>query len=100
MFEINEKVVCIEEIIPNDKLISLGVRVPLKNEIYTIREFDRNNTTIRLLEIINPMLKFYDGLKEVSFLIDHFRKLEYTFAENLLKEITEQVKEEQLQVLI
>lgn len=96
MFKINEKVICIDDIIPHDKLIRLGVKVPLKNEIYTIREFDRNNTTVRLVEISNPKLNFYDGSNELSFLIHHFKKLDHSFAVNLLKEITEQVIEEQL----
>jgi len=94
MFAIGEKVVCISDLKRNIDDIENGVIYPIKNEIYTIREFFEGNG-IRLNEIINPKLQYKDGFNECAFYLKHFRKLDYDFAENLLSEITRQVKEEE-----
>jgi hypothetical protein len=98
MFALNEKVVYIGNVQIHPIELKLGVKIPIPNEIYTIREFEtdeENNVGIRLKEITNPILKYKDGTTEKAYHIRHFRKLDHDFSENLLSEITRQVKEEE-----
>lgn len=92
MFEVNQEVVCLEDAFSHWK--SVGFNVPVKNEIYTVREillFNRPHYTgyaIRLKEIHNPLHEFADGTEEVSFRAQYFAPLTITSEdlENILNE--------------
>jgi hypothetical protein len=99
MFAIGEKIVYIGNIELHPEEIEDGVRSPIKNEIYTVRNFgdsDEINHTLRVEEIVNPILEYEEGLDEKAWYFHHFRKLDHQFAEDLLSEITRKVKEESL----
>lgn len=66
---------------------NLGVRNPIKNEIYTIREIECEY--LRFCEIINPVLRYKDGTKEVAYNPKRFRPLDHQFAEDVISYITE-----------
>lgn len=55
--------------------LSKGVRFPVKNVVYTVREFD-GDEYIRLEEIVNPKMQFIDGYEEISFIKKRFRELQ------------------------
>lgn len=78
-FKIGEKVVCID-----------ATGDLTKNEIYTIIGFNNYDNGLILQEIKSP--KYLGAFK--SF---RFRKIDYEFAENLLKEISESVNQKHLQ---
>lgn len=84
-FKIGEKVVCID---PTEGLV--------KNEIYTIFEvykgWNPENIIVDGLVLYEILSKNGDG-----FQASRFRKLDYEFAENLLKEISESVNQKHLQ---
>lgn len=103
MFKIGEKVVFVDDsgIFGSENERRVGVKFPIKNNIYTIREIETLNgiTGFRLEEIVNRVFG-YNGGKDVgekAFKAERFRKLDYDFAENLLAEITESVMQEQNQ---
>lgn len=105
MFNIGEKVVCIAEFKNIDQEeYALGVKGPIKGEIYTIRRvFDEESIIfLQFEELINPILG-YDGGKdvdEVRWNSAKFRKLDHQFGEDVLAEITKQVKEEELVLIL
>jgi len=84
MFEIGEKVVCIHNFKEEG-------HNPKKGEIVTIIEFD---TEGELCLVLDGYYFDVDGEPQ-SFYFKCFRKLDHQFAEDLLEEITKQVKEEQ-----
>ena len=98
-FKRGEKVVCINNIYLEEEKIKIGIKCPIKNKFYTIRGFKGNKDAILVNEIINPLC--YYGNKNIpeenGFYLHHFKKLDYEFAENLLKEISESVNKKHLQ---
>lgn len=92
-FKIGEKVVCVNNIYLEPEKIEVGIKAPLKNEIYTIRSIN-DYDAIMVEEIINPICKYGNSgyVGENSFYLHHFRKLDYDFADNLLAEISESFK--------
>lgn len=81
MFAIGEKVVCIDN--------TNGAEELVKNEIYTIYFIvpDENGLIGLVLCGFDPYDAYYSY---------RFRKLDYSFADNLLEEITKSVQSEQL----
>jgi len=92
-FKVGQKVVCLINFKRDEFDIEYNVKVPLKNEIYTIRAFDGNDS-IYLQEIINPNLYYDEGYGECSFDISRFRPLDHAFADEVEAMIKEQLKEE------
>lgn len=80
MFKVGQKVVCV-----NNK----GTSQLIEKNKYTIKSFVCDCYGV-LLEEVSPSEGF-DG-----FLISRFRPLDETFAESVLENIKEQIKEEQL----
>ena len=88
-FKIGEKVVYVGGFI-NDKGIVIEPKI---NEIVEVYDFSHNVKG-------NLYIKGYrisKHLKPQSFQTKNFRKLDYEFAENLLKEISESVNKKHLQ---
>lgn len=81
MFKIGEKVACIHSFIPDDFDIRKGNVLPVKGEIYTIRVIQVYDVGIYFLleELVNPILIYTEGLGELVFSSDKFRKLDYAF---------------------
>lgn len=75
-----------------------GVVLPIRNEIYTIRSFihDGQDLGLRFEEIVNPIIKYSDGVAEKAFLSTRFRPLDHQFAEDVIAEICKSVKEDEL----
>jgi len=93
-FKIGEKVVCVHTFTSvSEAEIELGVKAPIKNEIYTIR-FICSDGYLMFEEIINPILGYLDGQKvsECSFNYEKFRKLDYAHTERICAEIIESLK--------
>jgi len=76
-FEIGEKVVCI-----NDKKRWFGLGGLKKNEMYTITGFNPYDDGLILKEIKSPKSGFN------AYAANRFRKVDYAFADRLLKSIT------------
>lgn len=78
-FHVGQKVVCIEGEFDQAALaISLGVALPTKGVIYTIRNFeDRGDEPcLRLIEIVNPKIMHHgDIFDEPAYANDCFRPL-------------------------
>lgn len=50
---------------------------PIKNVIYTVREFDEDDPNyLRLEEIINPKFYYSEGYSECCFPVAYFRELQ------------------------
>jgi len=99
-FKIGEKVFCIHTFTGVSEIEKeLGVRSPIKNEMYTIRVIESNGY-LMLEEIRNPILGYNNGktYKECSFNYDKFRKLDHAFGEKICAEILESVKVKQEQL--
>jgi methyl coenzyme M reductase gamma subunit len=77
MFKIGEKVVCIN---PSSNLI--------KGQIYTVIYYSQFSDSILVAET--------QPTKNVYFWGNRFRKLDYEFADNLLAEISEAMKQESI----
>lgn len=94
MFKIGDKVVCIEhfEGMYTPIHIKSSGENPVKGRIYTFDGFNMRNGGIYLKELnyINDI-----GFR-VSFASYKFRKLSDIWSEQILEEIIEQVKEEEL----
>lgn len=88
-FKVGEKVVCISTILPQAYSRSV---LPEKGEMYTIRGIleKEGNVGLVLEEIVNPVQKFKNGYGEEHFGIKFFRKLDYQFAEDVIKKICEE----------
>ncbi|MCM8906799.1 hypothetical protein [Tenacibaculum finnmarkense] len=78
MFKKGDKVVCVK---PIDDLV--------KDEIYTINEFD--SIGVSVVETQPYLANMFYGFR--------FRKLDYSFADELLANIKKQVKEESLELV-
>jgi len=98
-FKIGEKVVSLKSFEYTDFDIEYGVKHPKKGDILTIRdvEFESGEMCLRFEEIINPVLDYLESKGEGLYVSYRFRKLDYEFAENLLKEISESVNQKHLQ---
>lgn len=94
MFKIGDKVVCVEHF--KGIYLKTGIKCPgenpVKGRIYTFDGFSTHPEGIYLEELnyINNM-----GFR-VSFISYKFRKLSDIWSEQILEEIIEQVKEEEL----
>jgi hypothetical protein len=86
-----QKVVCIENAFEHWQ--ALGFDVPVKDEIYTIREinyYDENHYkgyAIKLEEIINPVYRFPNMVDEVAFRIRYFLPLDEYLKTDAIDEI-------------
>jgi len=100
-FKIGEKVVSLKSFDYTDFDIKNGVKHPKKGDILTIRtiEFDNGEIAFRFEEIINPILgyNFGNDWNELHYVSYRFRKIDYEFAENLIKEISESFNQKHLQ---
>ena len=90
MFEVGDKVVCIEAFIGSHieyaKTQGKHVTYPVLNGIYTVR-FQNNKIGVLLEEITNPKLRWKDGFAELGFTPKKFVKLsDLTEMEELLQE--------------
>ena len=96
MFSINEKVVCIKTYKVLEIDIEVGNVLPVKGEMYTIRDIAiyNNEPFFKFYELVNPIIEYENGMNELEFWHGNFRKLDHSFAENLLAELIEQNKEE------
>lgn len=99
MFKIGQKVVCIHVF----KGVEQGVVFPIHGEIYTIRDIfagiGNNSQYLTFKEIVNPKFFYGDiGYNEARFNICWFRPIQESesFAEEVLKNIAEQIEEENL----
>ena len=93
MFKIGQKVVCVDA---SGLDLSYGENGPQFGEIYTIRDFYIDGTSVYLNEIVNKKHLYNVGFLEACFLLTRFRPLDETFAEETLKNIAEQIEQEQL----
>lgn len=101
-FKVGQRVVFVDEfkmrLCPIEK--ALGVIMPIKNKVYTIREIDfvDGDFGLRLIEIINPKLRYDYGKDygEICFSASRFRPLDEQFADEIEAYIKEKVKEESL----
>lgn len=68
------KCVCIRA---DDFYPQFGETVPVEGSTYTIRDFyeERGAIGIRVEEIVNPPLRYVDGVQECAFNIINFRPL-------------------------
>ena len=80
MFKIGEKVVCIDD----SEGFSSGLKTLIINEIYTIKSIRSCTAALAFNEINAP----YDSSGFYS--ANRFRKLDYSFAENVLAKIKEE----------
>ena len=94
-FKTGEKVVCLHGFKTTTYKIKYNLKYPIKGEIYTIREIDEDGY-LRFEELINPKLNYSNGFSEAVFNPLKFRKLDTQFAEDLCKELIQQVKKESL----
>ena len=93
MFKIGQKVVCVDA---SGLDLSYG-EVPLElGKIYTIRGFYKHGDSVYLNEIVNKKHLYDLGYLEACYLLKRFRPLDETFAEETLKNIAEQIEQEQL----
>jgi len=69
-FKVGQKVVCVDD----ENIIAFqNENTPIKGRIYTIRSF--YGTSIRLEEVINPILTYCDCTDECAFKPHRFRPL-------------------------
>lgn len=88
MFKVGQKVVCISNI-PIFRIDEMfGIRVPVKGEIYTVRQVIENQA-ITVNEIINPPIPYSNGFLEADFYIHHFREIDETFSEETIANLIE-----------
>jgi len=91
-FKVGDRVVCINDLFLGRFDIFLGtIKAPVRNKIYTIRSFDVDEEGLiglRFEEIINPVLQYQDGVGEVSFAQERFRKLADS-TDEIIKELLE-----------
>lgn len=91
-FKVGEKVVCVDASYQNkDYWLSQGFIFPVEGECYTIRDFTTSGNAIKLSEIDNTHMSHRSktGL-ESGFKIYRFRKLDYDFVEEVIKNIKQQ----------
>jgi hypothetical protein len=74
-FRVGQKVVCITKFYPRS---NESVTLPEKDKIYTIRAIDMilNRIGLRFEEIVNPALRYIDGVKEGAFDSKYFRPVD------------------------
>ncbi len=98
MFKIGEKAVCIDHFEFREDDAIIGNKFPVKNEIYTIRGIfiDHEGTYLVFEELINPFVHYADASGECQFNSAKFRKLDHQFAEDVIANIIEKVREESL----
>lgn len=98
MFSVNEKVVCIKTYKILEVDIEVGNVLPVKGEMYTIRDIfvQQGDVFFTFHELVNPIVEYEDGVNEIQFWHGNFRKLDHSFAENLLAKMIEQNREEEL----
>lgn len=93
--KVGDKVVCIVDYSP-----VLGIyydTIPVQDTVtYTVREISHGG--MYLNEVINKPTKACGGL-EPNFTISNFRKVDESFADSVLEKITEQIKEEELELV-
>jgi len=97
-FKVGQKVVCVIKI-PNYDLSNTfydGLKMPIKDEIYTIRDIDvsGNEQYLLLNEIVNSPMITKQGICEIMFKYDWFAPLNHAFADEVESMIKEQLKEE------
>lgn len=82
MFQVGEKVVCVD---------NTGALELVRNEIYTVACYckDKNSIYGVILMELNP---------EDGYFCWRFRKLDYSFAENLLKELNTEFNKEKITI--
>lgn len=92
MLKIGDRIVCI-----NDNFSSINYNKPIKGKIYTIRNFYHSKggfgISVYLNEIYNENIFFG---AEPSFSVDRFRKIDELFAENVIKNIKQEIEELEL----
>lgn len=100
MFKPGQKVVCIDNTPRDDRPVTVNVLSKIKvGEVYTVREiFDSINPgqhSIALEEVTTP---YSDRLgHEMGYKADRFRPYEsYSFAEETLNRISEEIEEEMM----
>lgn len=94
MFKVGQKVVCVEDK-PNSNTIVPNR--PVKGEIYTIRAIRTNFNIygVLLVEVVNPLQEFMEGLYEGAFDPSRFRPVDTTYGEQLCEEL-ERITEPEL----
>lgn len=87
------KVVCIYTFGKNRKDVMYGVRHPVKDAIYTIREVIKGKY-IRLEELRNPILPYSMGreIMECMYLINKFVPLQEKFEKITYSKVTELIE--------
>jgi hypothetical protein len=91
-FKIGQKVVCIAD-------FTRGMYnniVPIKGEIYTVREIVTRNhkTGLLLAEVVNSHHRYNDGVCEKAFSVNCFRPIDYSFGEKIAESITKECESE------
>ena len=87
-FRIGEKVICVDDRIG----FTSKSKTLIKGEFYTISGFEGSDVYVEEVPYV-----IFNGKKLVPYYGAYrFRKLDHQFAEDLCKELSQQVKEEQL----
>jgi hypothetical protein len=94
-FKIREKVVCVDNEPNRDfilaRLIGLNVVQLVKDEIYTVRGLTKDGGVL-LVEVINPAAPGHPHPYERGYAPWRFRKIDYSFGEELCSSLEENVK--------
>lgn len=90
MFKVGQKVVCIDDFDFDGLRRKTRIQLPIKGEIYTIRElhsFPNGDLGLRLCEIVNPVVNYDDGKQECTFNSHGFRPVDETFGEAICESL-------------
>lgn len=85
-FKIGEKVVCINDINQYNETLKIRGGCVVKNDMYVIRSFS-SIMGIRLVEVFGG---FYCDFEECGFNPNRFRKVDYKFVEEVIRNLKEE----------